>query len=381
MRGKEGNGFQARAGGALLLLAALTSPLQAQGALSLLERSSLVVEGRLLGGKVRGNPPYRLFRVTRVLLGRPPGPRIPLLDLSRVSAHLRPITGKEYLLFLAPLPPGRAPRRTFLVLQSPSGAVALDERGGRDFARLAAALAARLHSPVKLAGLLLEALGSPSPRVVSSAALDLETHRNLLPLLGPAGGRVLLERFRRLGPAGPWARPLAHVLGEIRPAGWAEALAAMLRAPGGAAFAVTVGRILGARLGARSVEILERGARQGRNPGAPPPPAHLLALGATERREALSLLRGYLEEEGAFQGALSALALSRSWRAARILGEVLTQEEEGEGRGDRGEKRKKAVLKALARMGTRPARNLLEEIASGKRAPELSREAARLLGR
>ncbi len=351
------------------LLGPLSSPARPQGALSLLERARLVVEGRLLAAPPAGSPPVRFFQVSRALKGPHGLGRIPLLSLDRVSAHRHPLPGRDYLLFLAALPPGLAPLRVYTVLQQEFGATPLDEPGGRDFASHVLKLSRSLPSKPLLAAELLRALMSSSPLLVRSAALDMEAHPRLLPFLGPAGGKKVLRRLLRLGPSCPWAPPLVHALGEIRPPGWAKALAGLLERPGGAFLAPAVGQVLGKVEGARLVEIL--GARlEGPSPLSP---SSILALGATGRPEALPFLRRLLREKGRFSLALTALTFHRSWRAVRVIREELAS------RGEKDPWKGKALLRALARMGIRPARQVLRLVACGKLAPELSGTAASLL--
>ncbi len=345
---------------------------KAQGALSHLERSRLAVEGRLLSAPVESPSPWRFFQVTRVLRGPSGIRRLRLAVPEGVSAHKRPHPGKEYLLFLAPLPSGSAPFRAYTVLQFPFGAVALDGPGGREFARHVLKLSRALSSPARLAAELLHALESPHPILVLSAAYDLEAHPGLLPCLDPAGKKRVLARLLELGPAGPWAEPLVHVLGDLRPPGWDRALAGMLASPGGACLAPAVGQVLGKVEGPRSVEILAGSLKAKGNL----PPALVLALGAARRPEALPILGRLLREKRNFSMVLTALTYDRSWRAVRLLRRELLREPATLER-----EKKEALLEALSRIGTRPARRLLVEVARGKAAPELSRKAAALLKR
>ncbi len=345
---------------------------KAQGALSHLERSRLAVEGRLLSAPAGSPAPWRFFEVSRVLRGPSGIRRLRLALPEGVSAHKRPLPGKEYLLFLVPLPAGSAPFRAYTVLQFPFGAVSLDGPGGREFARHVLKLSRALSSPARLAAELLKALESPHPFLVLSAAYDLEAHPGLLPWMDSAGRKRVLARLLELGPSGPWAEPLVHVLGDLRPPGWDRALAGMLASPGGAGLAPAVGQVLGNVEGGRAVEILAGSLKVKGNL----PPALVLALGAARGPEALPLPGRLLREKRNLSLVLLALTYDRSWRAVRLLRqEVLrapaTLEKE----------KKEALLEALSRIGTRPARRLLLEVARGKVAPELSKKAAALLKR
>ncbi len=353
------------------LLFLLLPRTRAQGALSLLERARLVVEGRLLSTRDGAPSPRRILEVSRVLRGPSRIRRIRLAALEGISAHKRPLPGEEYLLFLAPLPAGSAPYRIYTVLQFPFGATALGGREGREFALHVLKLSRAFSFPARVAAELLEALESPFPNLVLSAAYDLEAHPRLLPLLGPAGGRRVLRRLLRLGPAGPWAEPLVHVVGDLRPEGWARALAEMLSSPGGAYLAPAVGQVLGKVEGARAVEILA-GRRKALGEI---PPAGILALGATRRPEALPILRRLLGRKENVSMALTALTYYRGWRAIRLLREELASRS---WKGREGKKEGESILRALKRMGTRAARNLLARVARGDIAPELSGRAAAL---
>ena len=360
----------------VLLLLQAAPTVTAQGALALMERARLVVEGRILGGKPSGTPPTLFFRVSRVLKGPSAPGKIRVLSVYRISSHMRPLPGRDFLLFLVPLPSGRAGIRIYTVLQQPLAATSLNDPGGREFSLHVRKLSLLLHSPAGLARELLHALRSSPPLLVRSAAFDMEAHPSLLHLLGPEDGKAVMARLLELGTSGPWAEPLVHALGVIRPEGWVEGVLEILRSPGGAYLAPAAGQILGNVEGRRSVEILERLLE-----GPSPRPALILALGATGRPEAIPILRNLLRGERTFSPALSALIFHRTWRAVEVLREELASSGKALRKGadeDGGSRRRcLALLRALARFGTRRARAVIDEVEKGKLAPGLSGEAAR----
>ena len=105
-------------------------------------------------------------------------------------------------------------------------------------------------------------------------------------------------------------------------------------------------------------------------------PALVLALGAARRPEALPILGRLLREKRNFSMVLTALTYDRSWRAVRLLRQELLREPATLER-----EKKEALLEALSRIGTRPARRLLVQVARGRVAPELSKKAAAVLKR
>ncbi len=330
----------------LIFLGLVSSSIASQGALSLLDSCDFAGEIWISSKSKRATVEAKVI----LRIKGPLSKRIRLAFHPFTSAHIKPMLGRKAVVFLSRLRNG-----SFALLQKNMALVPSDSIYAVEWLETARRLRA-LKSPRARLEVLAKGLESRFDEISLACAEDLYRFNGLLKHATPSLKQDVLRAFRRFPPGKKQARLLLHVIGTLKPDSWEKEIIGKLESLNGFSLAVDAGRVLGSRGASMLMERLKRNFSY--------PLA--LALCHTNTKKALRFLEKLLKDEKKYPYVVKALATLPGPGSAELLGRSLDRCLPFE------TERARTIIHALSRMDTIFARRILDQVASGKRAPAFS---------